>query len=157
MLRQWNQSKLTDGIVQELAERYSGQDSLSYDALLQDFGSPDEIALEMQENVNPQEVVSVKKKRKVIAAALIVLAVVAFLALGYVTWNVFQDQQTWAVEQIRDYRRNLKYLIGEKYEKIYQRISSYPDFVLHNSPPSIRCFWRRVYHRKPRNNLLWGR
>ena len=96
-------SKLTDGIVQELAERYSGQDSLSYDALLQDFGSPDEIALEMQENVNPQEVVSVKKKRKVIAAALIVLAVVAFLALGYVTWNVFQDQQTWAVEQIRDY------------------------------------------------------
>ena len=89
--------------VQELAERYSGQDSLSYDALLQDFGSPDEIALEMQENVNPQEVVSVKKKRKVIAAALIVLAVVAFLALGYVTWNVFQDQQTWAVEQIRDY------------------------------------------------------
>ena len=96
-------SKLTDGIVQELAERYSGQDSLSYDALLQDFGSPDEIALEMQENVNPQEVVSVKKKRKVIAAALIVLAVVAFLAFGYVTWNVFQDQQTWAVEQIRDY------------------------------------------------------
>ena len=96
-------SKLTNGIVQELADRYSGQDSLSYDALLHEFGSPEEIALEMQDNVNPKEVASVKKKRKVMAAGLIVFAVIAFLALGYYTWNLFQDQQTWAVEQIHEY------------------------------------------------------
>lgn len=86
-----------------MADRYSEQDSLSYDALLHEFGSPEEIALEMQDNVNPKEVASVKKKRKVMAAGLIVLAVIAFLALGYVTWNLFQDQQTWAVEQIHEY------------------------------------------------------
>lgn len=95
-------TKLTDGIVQEILERYAEQDGFSYDSLLEDFGSPDDIATELQDSIDPEEVKFVKKRKKVIGVVIGVFIVIALVVLGCFTWKLLLDQQAWAIKQIHE-------------------------------------------------------
>ena len=87
-------AKLLDGLRGEISQ-LDGEPG--YDELVSAFGSPDEVAEELQCSVNEAEAVSARSKSRRIAIALGVVAAVLVVTLAAYVWYVSDSAEVYVV------------------------------------------------------------